>query len=366
MPNETPLGAKLPVSEGPLVLPANAIMNFLPAYTVMIVTIQRKPVPPVAGDRIGLLTAEVASRWRATDPLLPTPAGPQPNCGAQLQVTDVDRRLLAAGECEHWQGAAGSLDLTWGAAHQFRLTPRVAGPDAGTSLDELLSVWRDHLAAVPGIDGADTAAVVTWPSRDTGGVQPLLRHGFAPLAVIAARRTRGQPTDRGPDLRDDGIRLRRAGLADIDAVVGLGLEVIRYDARVSGVTERRETPAALRAECADLLSGPEPWAWLAERDGAPVGMVIAEPPDAAAWLAPLVGAAPCAYLLLMGVQAAERCRGVGAALAARLHHDIASAGVQVMLLHYAQVNPLSAPFWSQQGYRPLWTVWEARPASTVR
>jgi hypothetical protein len=30
------------------------------------------------------------------------------------------------------------------------------------------------------------------------------------------------------------------------------------------------------------------------------------------------------------------------------------------------MNPLSAPFWSQQGYRPLWTTWEARPASAIR
>jgi predicted GNAT family acetyltransferase len=86
----------------------------------------------------------------------------------------------------------------------------------------------------------------------------------------------------------------------------------------------------------------------------------------ATWIAPLAEAAPVAYLLLAGVQPGQRGRGVGAALTARLHDDVAAAGVQVTLLHYAQVNPLSAPFWSQQGYRPLWTVWEARPASTVR
>jgi len=40
--------------------------------------------------------------------------------------------------------------------------------------------------------------------------------------------------------------------------------------------------------------------------------------------------------------------------------------VRVTLLHYEQVNPLSAPFWSQQGYRPLWITWEARPARAIR
>jgi hypothetical protein len=53
-------------------------------------------------------------------------------------------------------------------------------------------------------------------------------------------------------------------------------------------------------------------------------------------------------------------------MAAQLHREVESAGVAVTLLHYGQVNPLSAPFWSQQGYRPLWTVWEAMPALAVR
>jgi hypothetical protein len=36
------------------------------------------------------------------------------------------------------------------------------------------------------------------------------------------------------------------------------------------------------------------------------------------------------------------------------------------LLHYAQLNPLSAPFWNRMGYRPLWTGWEVRPAVSLR
>ena len=30
------------------------------------------------------------------------------------------------------------------------------------------------------------------------------------------------------------------------------------------------------------------------------------------------------------------------------------------------MNPLSAPFWSRMGYRPLWTGWEVRPAASLR
>ena len=37
-----------------------------------------------------------------------------------------------------------------------------------------------------------------------------------------------------------------------------------------------------------------------------------------------------------------------------------------LLRYYAQLNPLSAPFWNRMGYRPLWTGWEVRPAASLR
>jgi hypothetical protein len=56
---------------------------------------------------------------------------------------------------------------------------------------------------------------------------------------------------------------------------------------------------------------------------------------------------------------------VGAALVRRGHGDLDAAGVDVTLLHYAGLNPLSGPFWHRCGYRPLWTGWQARPASRL-
>jgi GNAT superfamily N-acetyltransferase len=80
----------------------------------------------------------------------------------------------------------------------------------------------------------------------------------------------------------------------------------------------------------------------------------------------MVRTAPVAYLDLMAVLPGERSRRVGAALAAGLNREVEAAGVPVTLLHYGLLNPLAAPFWSQQGYRPLWTSWEARPARAIR
>jgi GNAT superfamily N-acetyltransferase len=315
------------------------------------------------GDVVDL-AAEVAGRWRAIDPLLPAGMAARTGCGARFAIVDCAGRLAATGSCEHWTGTSDSLDLTWGAARRYQFFAQVADLNDRGPMDALLSTWREHLAGIGGADSEDTSAVVTWPSRDVGGVKTLLAHGLAPLAVIAARATEPGSSANPPVNAD--VRIRRAGPSDIDEIVPLGLEAIRFDALVSGVTVRPGTADALRRDLLVLLADDQPWVWLAEDRGVAIGMLAAERPEAARWIAPLVNLAPVAYLLLMGVSSGRRGVGVGAAMAAHLHREVEAAGVAVTLLHYAQVNPLSAPFWSQQGYRPLWTVWEAQPAGSLR
>ncbi len=336
----------------------------------------------LAGAAALSVVEEVGLRWRSVDPLLPAAASLQPGCDAELAVRGPDGRLLAIGSCQHWQGEPESLDLTWGAARRLELSVRVAGPSGPgvtEALDRLLEEWRGHLGALPFSGEPDTSAVIHWPSRDISGPAAMLRHGFAPFAVIAARAAApaaesgastawhpgsgaGADGTAGPG----GVRIRRAAPADLEACARLGLEVIRFDAHFGDVQERPSTAAALTAEFAAALAGPRPWMWLAERGGDPVGMLAAEKPEQAQWIAPRTRRAPAAYLLLMGVRAGERGSGIGAALAACLAAEAQAANVSVILLHYAQVNPLSAPFWSQQGYRPLWTCWEARPPGALR
>lgn len=311
------------------------------------------------------LVADLAGRrWQAIDPLLPPVLGWPPGCGADLAVRGPGGQLVAAGSCEHIRVAPGSLDLIEGAALRFRLTPYLAGPDALACLDTLLAHWRDHLAGMREAAGEDTAAVVTWPSRDVAGVRALVAHGLVPLGVIAAN-----PTNRRPATIVDcppGVRIRRASQADLDVVARMGMDVVRFDSHFGGVIERPGTAEALRAEIARLLDDHEPWAWLAERAGHPVGVLVAERPEIAGWIAVRTCRSPVAYLLLLFVAPTERETGVGAALTERLHREAATAGVSVVLLQYEQVNPLAVPFWGQQGYRPLWTTWEARAARTLR
>ena len=305
-------------------------------------------------------------RWRALDQLLPSPSRGPAGCGTDIVALAPDGRPAAVAVCEHSEGAPGSMELTWSAARAFRLTAVIADADAARSLDIVLSRWREHLDRVPGADGPDTSAVVIWPSRDVTGVAALLRHGLAPLAVVAVRDMR---RPRQPQFRTaragSQVRIRRAGPADVDQVTRLGLATIRFDAHFGAVTVRADTEQALRAEAATALAAPEPWVWLAERDGSPAGLAWAERPEAASWIAPMTSASPVAYLYLAGVATGDRGAGVGTALVGRAHHEIEAAGVAATLLHFALPNPLSAPFWALHGYRPLWTAWEARPAGTL-
>jgi GNAT superfamily N-acetyltransferase len=312
-----------------------------------------------AVDAASTVSAQVAKRWQAIDPLLPAPAAPA-GCGADLTVTGAGGPPSAIGTCEHWAGEPGTLDLAWGAARRFQLTAHVAGPDVAAALDQLLARWRKHLAATPGTDADDTAAVVTWPSRDIDGIRALMRHGFQPQSVVAARVMGRAAGDTRPAAAP--VRIRRAGPADVDVVTEFGVDEIRYDAHFGGVTERQDTADAMRREVTAQLAGPEPWIWLAERDGTAIGLVTAERPEAAAWIAPLSGPAPVSYIPVLIVRPGERSQGTGAALVAELHRQLGAAGIAVALLHYEQTNPLAAPFWGQQRYRPLWTSWEARPA----
>jgi GNAT superfamily N-acetyltransferase len=335
-------------------------------------------MPTVTGTAWNRVRAEVLTRWKSADPLLPDPSAP-PGCGTSF-VAGPQRRPTAIGTCEHWTGRPGSLDLTWGASRRFRLSALTVGPDIAGSLDTLLSQWRDHLAGIPAAARDDTAAIVSWPSRDVEGVATLLNRGFTPLTVLAARpasrrgaqgaaeRTTGDraPGKPGETAEGAGVRIRRAGPADAAAVAGLSLEIVRFDAHFGCVVERPGTDGALRRYASTLLARPQPWAWLAERDGTPVGMVTAERPAEAAWISHMAGLAPAAYLGQMFVTPGERGHGVANALVARLHEEIDAADVAVTLLHYEQVNPLSGPFWSRNGYRPLWISWEARPALGLR
>jgi GNAT superfamily N-acetyltransferase len=324
-------------------------------------------MPWVVRDAMRDINRTVARRWQAIDPLLPDPAILPNGCGAPLVVNGDHGRLVGLGVCVHHHIPADSLNQTWGAADRFTLVPRLAGQDVAGPADLLLAQWRDHLAGGGAARGADTSATVVWPSQDISGIQALLRHGLQPLTVIAARLPPRAPN--GPRFTPRGaygVTIRPAGPADEEQVLDLELRLIRYDMHFGGPVWRPATARLVRDEIRGSLARRATWTWLAERSGRAVGLLVAQPPEEAGWIAGMTCASPAAYLQTMFVDPAERGTGIGSALVRYLHAQLDTAGVAVTLLHHSQVNPLSAPFWYRMGYRPLWTSWEARPAGALR
>jgi GNAT superfamily N-acetyltransferase len=251
--------------------------------------------------------------------------------------------------------------LLWGAADRLVLRPNAVGPDLAAGLDGVLTAWRRWLTRQPEPADEDSAATVNWPSRDVRALPALRDHGLSPYSVIAVRRS-GSATPPAPPR----ITVRRATAEDLDAVAGLGLSLLRYEADLGTAYLRDRAGEWIRAEIVDALAAVPPWIWVAEQDGLVVGMVEVQPPPASAWLEQFTSARPVAYVSSLFVDPASRGSGLGTALVAAAHRAVDAAGMAVTLLHYAQVSPVSGPFWHRAGYRPLWTSWQARPAGTLR
>jgi GNAT superfamily N-acetyltransferase len=298
------------------------------------------------------VTAAHERRLAPLDPLLRrTYPFPEPEASDQVLTCDGGLALL---RCQ--RPDPDSLFATWGAAERHQLSIRVAGPDPTRAMSDLLVQARDRVLPQVG-DEPDSEVVVNWPSRDTAMTLTLLAHGLAPATVIAARPA-GRPTPPAPD----GTRVRPIELGD-QAAADLWLQQVRWDTQFGSATERPSTAAALASELRGVLDAHPSWAWVAEVDGEVHGLLVVQPPGRADWVAKLTCADPVAYLSCLVVSAGRRGGGLGAALVGTAHAALDEAGVAVTLLHYAALNPLSAPFWHRCGYRPLWTVWQARPAA---
>jgi GNAT superfamily N-acetyltransferase len=320
-------------------------------------------VPWVIRDVVNDLNKAVARRWHSVDPLLPEPNDLPEGCTAPFLASGGNGRPAGLGVCRHQHVPADTLAQTWGAATKFVLTMRLREPDTRAAADDLLTQWRDHLQGQIEAQADDTAAIVNWPSRDIHGVRALQRHGLQPMTVIAARPA-GPPAPT--ETTAANLVIRPATPDDLDAVAEMEMGVIRFDAHLGGSIPRPATEALVRAETQAALAKRPGWTWLAEQDGQPVALTVVEPPAAATWIAGMTRTGATAYLQTMFVRPDERSGGIGAALVRHVHGELDARGIDLTLLHYAQVNPLSAPFWHRMGYRPLWSTWEARPAAALR
>lgn len=286
------------------------------------------------------------ARLAGLDPLLPVPG----ELTEELLVT-----ATAAGALRTDIEDPDAYGALWGATERHRLIVRLADDD----LDPLLDAWEERLRKeVSRVGDPEVAAMINWPTRDVAAVRSLTTHGFAPLVATAVRRAH-TPAASGaaPD-----VTVRAATVADVDVCVELFAMITRYDTQFGVVTERPSMMARLREKVDDLLGRDRECIWLAERSGAPVGVLAADLGQHADWVAGSTSAPSVAYIGMAGVADGERGSGVGTALVEHGHRIIDSTGAAVTLLHHALPNPRSTPFWYRNGYRPLWTLWQRRPA----
>jgi len=250
------------------------------------------------------LLAAHRARFAAVDAMLP-PAAP-PAEGEVLSAATANGTKVA-GVLQRQRHDPDDVTLLWSSADVWQLFPYFG--DTGTEgIDLLLRALRSRL---DGEDvGDDSSCLVCWPSRDAEAIRAFLDHGFVPLSALAVRTERPPPAI-------DGVTVRRAGPGDFDAALAL-------------------------AECA----------WV---DAAP-GTERAELLPPGRW----------GYVNNVVTALEERGGGLGQALMAHVHQEFHAAGVAGTYLYYNPTNPLSSVFWHRQGYRPLWTTWEVRPASALR
>ncbi|PXY24797.1 N-acetyltransferase [Prauserella sp. PE36] len=286
--------------------------------------------------------------FAALDPLLPETV--DPGAGERLTASLPDGRevegVLYRARYEGW----ASL---WHSRRTWELAPLDAGL-GGEAMSALLGALRQRLARES--PGPDSACTVTWPSLDTGVVPALLRHGLTPSAVLAVRER--APV---PEVRAGGVDVRAATGADAEDLAGLWLDELRYAALVGPAVERPDAARRLLAELRRTLARGEP-VWLAEAEGVPVGLAVC------AWPAPApdrIANGLWARVGTVSVAPEARGTGVGRTLMATAHRELLARGAHGTYLFYSPHNALSSVFWHRQGYRPLWTIWEVRPASAL-
>lgn len=304
------------------------------------------------------LLAAQAERFAGLDRALPDLLPPEE--GDVITAALPDGRRVA-GVVIMSTAAEGTPHSLWSARQTWELFPLV-GDTGWAGMEALLRAfrrWLDRLGA--DLIGADTACIVSWPSRDIEATRAFLDHGLQPLTVIAVRPV---TADKPPPLTID---VRKAGPADLDVVTQLAMAELTYSAMVGAAIVRPDAVDIRRAILASRLEYGDD-VWLAERDGVVVAMAEATvlPVNSMLKISRQLLAGRWGYVNSLAVLPGARRSGIGQQLMALVHSKLADRGVHGHHLHYNPPNPLSSVFWPRQGYRPLWTQWEVRPADGLR
>lgn len=257
----------------------------------------------------------------------------------------------------------GEVLSLWQPRVVWQFAPSVGdtGADGMSAALGALRGWLER--EVPDAErSGDTAVQVMWPSADVAVSRALLAQGLTPTTTLAVR-----PADEVPEHPRTDVVVRTATMDDVDELVDIIGEEMRYSADVLGATPRDNARQLLTVS---LKRGVyfDGRVFVAEVDGVATAAAVCGLLDAGTspavrdWLP----AGHWGYIGQFAVLPGARGGGVGGALATeslrRLHQDTQHG----TFLFYELANPLSSVFWPRRGYRPLCTRWVCRPASLLR
>lgn len=305
-----------------------------------------------------------ATEWNARDAALdPQLPDRDVDAGGEFLVEFGAHGIAAGGLRTRVNVDAGSPEAIWGAAEREDLALRWNGEPG--PLRALLDAWVADAATASwrASNSWDAALTLTAPARDSALVIPLLERGFALVGVAGIRiGSRGASEARAREaLSAAGLRVRPAGVDDLDLLAELDGELLAHDAQHGSVTMRPGAQAVLRGMIAERLSQDPGWTWIVEDATGTAGYLSIEI-DAPRHRALCAAGGSIAHLQAMYLRPRVRGGGLGEALVEFGHSRIEAAGIDRIQLDYAALNPRSGPFWCRMGYRPLWHHWQRRPA----
>jgi GNAT superfamily N-acetyltransferase len=153
------------------------------------------------------------------------------------------------------------------------------------------------------------------------------------------------------------VTVRPATSADAELLSSLNAEVQAMHAAALPWWFKPPEPAAYAPAMAGLVANPGNLVFVAEIDAAPAGYVYASVTRQAD--TPWRQACEMIYVHQIGVRAAHRRRGVGAALIAAVRAEAASRNVALLALDVWSFNAEARAFFQRQGFAPynerLWS-----------
>ncbi len=246
----------------------------------------------------------------------------------------------------------------WSAPRPWAIGLRLHGDRIGDLASRLLERVDDYLIDNAPRGNPNHAALVRIAARDVDLVRPLLRHGYAAGTVTALRTV--SPDSDAPF--EPGAAIRQARQEDRETLIALATALQKFDASFGTLGEPNELRPLIETLVDSMLEPDSTLLLVAETGEGIVGYASIADPESSDWITSSTTLAPAAYLGQAYISPAARGSGAGTALTRRLHAEAAERGWNGILLDYAAPNPLSGPFWSRHGYRPLHVTWQRRPA----